>query len=441
MMRHSGRAFRREELLHEVWGYSTGDTSTVTVHVRRLREKIELDPAHPDAARHRVGRRLPVQRVRESARRRDAGMRRLAAGCCSSAGGLGTAVLAACARSGCPPATRAAGRRSRSACRSASVSSVVACSIGPALDAPGGAGDGRRSSSRSVGTLAGALVAARAMFVSTHDLRALVVVMIGAGTVAALAGAAPHPRDRSRPAASSAAVARQIGAGEQTSMLARGRAPEELARLGAELSDMRRRLDEARRRSQRVEQSRREVIAWVSHDLRTPLSRMRVMVEAINDGVIDDDPTIDRYHRAMQREVERLGGLVDDLFELSRIQADALSLRSNRWSSPIWSPTRSRRRRSQPSARASSCPATCSTAPRWRELSIPEMARVLHNLLDNAIRHSPPGGVVQVSVGRRRRRGRPHGQRRVRRHRGARSRARLRPGVPRRSGQDSGRSG
>jgi two-component system response regulator ResD len=47
LMRNSGRAFRREELLQEVWGYSTGDTSTVTVHVRRLREKLEIDPAHP----------------------------------------------------------------------------------------------------------------------------------------------------------------------------------------------------------------------------------------------------------------------------------------------------------------------------------------------------------------------------------------------------------
>ena len=48
MMRQPGRAFRREELLQHVWGYSTGDTSTVTVHVRRLREKLERDPANPE---------------------------------------------------------------------------------------------------------------------------------------------------------------------------------------------------------------------------------------------------------------------------------------------------------------------------------------------------------------------------------------------------------
>ncbi len=47
LMRHSGQVFRREDLLQQVWGYSIGDTSTVTVHVRRLREKIEVDPARP----------------------------------------------------------------------------------------------------------------------------------------------------------------------------------------------------------------------------------------------------------------------------------------------------------------------------------------------------------------------------------------------------------
>jgi DNA-binding response OmpR family regulator len=47
LMRHPGHAFQREEILRQVWGYSYGDTSTVTVHVRRLREKIEADPAQP----------------------------------------------------------------------------------------------------------------------------------------------------------------------------------------------------------------------------------------------------------------------------------------------------------------------------------------------------------------------------------------------------------
>jgi DNA-binding response OmpR family regulator len=46
-MRHPGHAFTRSELLKLVWGWDFGDQSTVTVHVRRLREKIEADPASP----------------------------------------------------------------------------------------------------------------------------------------------------------------------------------------------------------------------------------------------------------------------------------------------------------------------------------------------------------------------------------------------------------
>jgi DNA-binding response OmpR family regulator len=47
LMEHPRRAFRREQLLEQVWGFSYGDTSTVTVHIRRLREKIEADPSAP----------------------------------------------------------------------------------------------------------------------------------------------------------------------------------------------------------------------------------------------------------------------------------------------------------------------------------------------------------------------------------------------------------
>ena len=248
-------------------------------------------------------------------------------------------------------------------------------------------------------TLGGALVAAKAMFVSTHDVKALLVVMVGAGTMATLAGM--HlARQVDSASRSLGDVARQIGlgatgagAGTRISNL-----PEELARLGAELSEMSLRLEESRLRTQRVEQSRREVIAWVSHDLRTPLARMRVMVEAINDGVIDDQRTIDRYHHAMQSEVEQLGGLIDDLFELSRIQADAvrLTLEPVVLAELVSDTIASARVIAEHKGVRLSGDALDQQAV--AELSIPEMARVLHNLLDNAIRHSPPGGEVRVAV-------------------------------------------
>src|SRR3989441_4088832 len=91
---------------------------------------------------------------------------------------------------------------------------------------------------------------------------------------------------------------------------------QELVRLAAELEAMEDRLDEAQRRERTLEASRRELVAWVSHDLRTPLAGIRAIVEALEDGVVADPATVARYHRTLREEAERLAALIDDLFEL-----------------------------------------------------------------------------------------------------------------------------
>ncbi|HEY8544692.1 MAG TPA: histidine kinase dimerization/phospho-acceptor domain-containing protein, partial [Acidimicrobiales bacterium] len=130
----------------------------------------------------------------------------------------------------------------------------------------------------------GTLAAARAMFVSTHDLSALVVVLAGAGTAGVLGALA----------------------------------------LATELERARRRLEVMSRRERDLERGRRELVAWVSHDLRTPIAGIRAMVEALHDGVVRDPADVADYHRRLVGEADRLARLVDDLFELSRIHADAL---------------------------------------------------------------------------------------------------------------------
>ena len=99
---------------------------------------------------------------------------------------------------------------------------------------------------------------------------------------------------------------------------------------------------EARERERRLEASRRELVAWVSHDLRTPLAGLRAMAEALEDGVVGDPATVAEYHRRIRTETDRMARLVDDLFELSRINAGALRLvAGRRCRSATWSPTRS----------------------------------------------------------------------------------------------------
>ena len=247
------------------------------------------------------------------------------------------------------------------------------------------------------GTMLGAAVAAKAMFVSAHDLKALFVILAGAGVVAVL-GALHLGHEVDRASRTLGEITRRVGDEQGDDPTPVAPAPEELTRLAHELDTMRQRLNEARAREQRVEQSRRELIAWVSHDLRTPLAGILAMVEALNDGVVDDGETVARYLATIQREADRLAGLVDDLFELSRIQADALRLSF------------------EPIAVAELVSDALASAQVTAErkgvqlqghvlddagvadLSIPEMGRVLRNLLENAIRHTPTGGTITIEV-------------------------------------------
>ena len=82
--------------------------------------------------------------------------------------------------------------------------------------------------------------------------------------------------------------------------------PAELAGLSAELETAHALLAEAWDRERALEASRRELVAWVSHDLRTPLAGLRAMAEALEDGVVADQPTVSRYHAQIRRETDRL---------------------------------------------------------------------------------------------------------------------------------------
>ena len=105
-----------------------------------------------------------------------------------------------------------------------------------------------------------------------------------------------------------------------------GALPAELAGLSEGLSAAHERLAQARARERALESSRRELVAWVSHDLRTPLAGLRAMAEALEDQVVVDPREVGAYHTQIRREVDRLAVMIDDLFELSRIHAGTLRL-------------------------------------------------------------------------------------------------------------------
>jgi signal transduction histidine kinase len=171
--------------------------------------------------------------------------------------------------------------------------------------------------------------------------------------------------------------------------------PAELSELSAELTATHERLAQARSRERALEASRRELVAWVSHDLRTPLAGLRAMAEALEDQVVIDPREVSQYHSQIRREVDRLTLMIDDLFELSRIHAGALRLskRMVGLEDLVAEVVAS----AEPVARHKGVRLTGAAVhgmPVFVDAA--EMGRALRNLVTNAIRHTPSDGVVDV---------------------------------------------
>jgi signal transduction histidine kinase len=153
----------------------------------------------------------------------------------------------------------------------------------------------------------------------------------------------------------------------------------------------------ARAVEEAVETQRRDLITAVSHDLRTPLASLRAMIEAIDDGVVEDAQTMRLYSTEMRRSVGALNTLVDDLFELIQLDAATIEAEASATLDEVLdaalaacesSATEKRLRLETHLDGASNAP--CS----------PRLGRVLQNLLQNAIRHTPADGIVRVEAHR-----------------------------------------
>jgi len=245
----------------------------------------------------------------------------------------------------------------------------------------------------------GVRVAAARMLVASDDVVVLDVALAAAGTVSVIA-ALLLGRRVGRAGASLVDAARRVGGAGPFAPIGPD-APRELARLARELDDASARLRDARAREQALDASRRELVAWVSHDLRTPLAGIRAIAEALEDGVVTDDETVARYHRSLREEADHLSALVDDLFELSRAQAGVLQLELERVSLGDVVSDALAGARPIAAAKGVELVGRLDGAPPELHASAPELLRVLRNILENAIRHTPADGTVVVEAGRR----------------------------------------
>ena len=172
--------------------------------------------------------------------------------------------------------------------------------------------------------VAGVLLAAEFMLVSDHDLAVLAVVLVVAGSVAG--GAALYLGDMyERDTREVGDLAeRLIDPYGSERVGARSRSSPPICNGSPTSSPMCRRAWRHRgTRERALDASRRELVAWVSHDLRSPIASIRALAEALDEGVVSDPDDVARYHLAIVHESHRLGALVDDLFELSRLASGA----------------------------------------------------------------------------------------------------------------------
>lgn len=237
--------------------------------------------------------------------------------------------------------------------------------------------------------VAGVVGTARAMFLSRHDYTVVLSVSLVAGVLALVFSMAVGHTVVSF-SRSLREDARRFG--ESGQFVAARRGPAEFQGLSAELVRTSERLSESRAREAALEESRRELVAWVSHDLRTPLAGLRAMTEALEDGLAEDPA---RYHAQMRAEVDRMVRMVDDLFELSQIHAGVLSLSLQTVAvGDLVSETLAG---ADPVARVRQVRLGGAVDEGVLVHADPaQLSRVVGNLVMNAIRHTPSGGHVEI---------------------------------------------
>ena len=152
----------------------------------------------------------------------------------------------------------------------------------------------------------------------------------------------------------------------------------------------------AEERSRReVEAARRRLVASVSHDLRTPLASLRLLVESIDDGVVTGE-TRDRYLAEIRTHVAALSGLIDDLFELSRIEAGDIAWTMGQVELRELVGDTVAAMRAPAAARGVALAAELPPTELLARANAEKLQRVLFNLIQNAIRHTPADGSVTV---------------------------------------------
>jgi len=239
---------------------------------------------------------------------------------------------------------------------------------------------------------------AQLMFASEHDLLLAIVLLVFAGGIAMILGYFLASTVTERINLLKSAAEKLAGGDLQTRVPVNGR--DEVAALSTTFNQMAEQLQLADQKQRELESLRRDLIAWVGHDLQTPLASMRAILEALSDGVVDEPEMVKRYLLTAQRDVMSLSALIDDLFQMSQLDAGGFPLH---------------RAPASLNDLVSDTLESFSQLAKQQEITLEgqvesdvdpvlmdtqAIGRVFNNLISNALRHTPPQGRVSVWVRR-----------------------------------------
>lgn len=239
---------------------------------------------------------------------------------------------------------------------------------------------------------------AQMMFASRHDLLLAIVLLFFAGGMAMALGYFLSSTITDRINLLKDAAEKLADGDLKTRVPVRGR--DEVAMLAHTFNQMAEQLEMVDKKKREIEKMRADLIAWVGHDLQTPLASMRAILEALSDGVVEDPETVKRYLNTAQRDVRSLSVLIDDLFQMAQLNTGGIPLDL---------------------ASSSLTDLISDTLEAFSELALRQqiklegsvdsnvdpvqidtqrIGRVLNNLIGNALRHTPSQGEVKVRAKR-----------------------------------------
>lgn len=235
---------------------------------------------------------------------------------------------------------------------------------------------------------------AQLMFTDQHDLLLGTVLLIFAGAIAMAIGYLLSSSFLDRIQSLDQAAKKIAGGNLSIRVPVEGK--DELAGLAQTFNDMATQLEESAEKQKELDLLRRELIAWIGHDLQTPLTSISAIIEALADGIVEDGETELRYYNTARKNISSLSHLIDDMFQMAQIDTGGLEL--NLESVSIGDLISDTLESFNELAKRREITLKGSVSDHLGEVQVDarRINRVLNNLVDNALKHTPNQGLVEV---------------------------------------------